>query len=44
MPALVLDDPAEQVFEDRVSRFADQRGVTGQRRKLVDGADGQVHG
>ena len=44
MPALVLDDPAEQVAEHWVPRLADQSAISGQRRKLVDGADRQING
>ena len=44
MAALVFDDAAQEVFEHRVSRLADESSVARQRRELVDGADGQVDG
>src|SRR5260370_24571614 len=43
MTPLVLDDPPEQVRQHRVPRLADEGSVPGQRRQLVDRADGQIH-
>ena len=42
MPALVLDDPAEQVSQHRMAGLANQRAVPGQRGQLVDRADREV--
>src|SRR5713226_7113892 len=43
MPPLILDDPPEQVPQHGVPRLADEGSIPGQRRKLVDRADGQIH-
>src|SRR5713101_5844939 len=43
MAPLILDDPPEQVPQHRVPRFADEGSIPGQRRKLVDCADGQIN-
>src|SRR5579862_3821092 len=44
MTALILDDAAQHRRQHRMARSLDHRVIAGQRRELVDGAPGHMHG